>query len=70
MSGEDIYLFLESTTNDEIYFPRSFVVSPEIDFKAGQFKYTVLWKEKRNTKTGESEVLYKHEKFTPEQLKE
>ena len=67
MNGQDIYLFLDSTSNDEYYFPRSFVVSPELDYKVGQFKYTVLWKEKRNRKTGESEVLSQFKNFTPDQ---
>jgi len=67
MSGEDIYLFLDSTLDNEIFFPRSFVVSPELDYKAGQYKYTVLWKEKRNRKTGESEVLTRFKDYTPVQ---
>lgn len=66
MSGKDIYLFLDSTNDDEYYYPRSFVVAPELDYKAGQFKYTVLWKEKRNRLTGESEILYRFKDFNPE----
>ena len=66
MSGKDIYLFLDSTNDDEYYYPRSFVVSPELDYRVGQFKYTVLWKEKRNRLTGESEILYRFKDFTPE----
>ena len=68
MSGKDIYLFLDSTNDDEYYYPRSFVVAPELDYKVGQFKYTVLWKEKRNRTTGESEVLSRFKEFDPEKL--
>ncbi len=69
MNGQDIYLFLDSTSSDEYFFPRSFVVSPELDYKVGQYKYTVLWKEKRNRRTGESEVLTQFKEFTPEESK-
>ena len=68
MSGKDIYLFLDSTNDDEYYYPRSFVVAPELDYKVGQFKYTVLWKEKRNRTTGESEVLSRFKEFDPEKF--
>ena len=68
MSGKDIYLFLDSTNDDEYYYPRSFVVAPELDYKVGQYKYTVLWKEKRNRITGESEVLSRFKEFDPEKL--
>lgn len=68
MSGKEIYLFLDSTNDDEYYYPRSFVVAPELDYKVGQFKYTVLWKEKRNRTTGESEVLSRFKEFNPEKL--
>ena len=66
MSGKEIYLFLDSINDDEYYYPRSFVVAPELDYKTGQFKYTVLWKEKRNRTTGESEVLYQFKEFSPD----
>lgn len=65
-SGKDIYLFLDSMNDDEYYYPRSFVVSPELDYKIGQYKYTVLWKEKRNRITGESEVLSRYKEFDSE----
>ncbi len=68
MDGKEIYLFLDSSNDDEYYYPRSFVVSPELDYKTGQYKYTVLWKEKRNRTTGESEVLYRFKEFSPEKL--
>lgn len=68
MSGQDIYLFLDSSNDDEYYYPRSFVVAPELDYKVGQYKYTVLWKEKRNRKTGESEVLTQFKDFLPEKI--
>ena len=68
MREQEIYLFLDSTNDDEYYYPRSFVVSPDVDYKTGQFKYTVLWKEKRNRKTGESQVLYRFKEFEPEKL--
>ena len=68
MSGKDIYLFLDSVNDDEYYYPRSFVVAPELDYKTGQYKYTVLWKEKRNRITGESVVLSKFKEFDPAKL--
>lgn len=68
MSGKDIYLFLDSSNDDEYYYPRSFVIAPELDYKVGQYKYTVLWKEKRNRKTGESVVLSRFKDFNPEKL--
>lgn len=68
VSGKDIYLFLDSSSDDEIYFPRSFVVAPDVDYKTGQYKYTVLWKEKRNRTTGESEVLSRFKEFDPEKV--
>lgn len=68
MNGQDIYLFLDSSDENEYYFPRSFVVGPELDYKVGQYKYTVLWKEKRNRKTGESEVLTQFKDFSPEKI--
>lgn len=69
MSGQEIYLFLD-LANEDYYFPRSFMVEPNYDYKNGQYKYAMLWKEKRNTKTGESEVLYQLGDFTPDKLKE
>ena len=68
MNGKDIYLFLDSTNDNEYYYPRSFVVAPELDYKVGQYKYTVLWKEKRNRITGESEVLSRFKEFNPEKV--
>lgn len=68
MSGKDIYLFLDTINDNEYYYPRSFVVAPELDYKTGQYKYTVLWKEKRNRTNGESEVLYQFKEFSPEKL--
>lgn len=70
LEGREIYLFLDSSSEAEIYFPRSFVVAPELDYKTGQFKYTLLWKEKRNRISGESEVLYRFKEFSPENLTE
>lgn len=68
MAGKDIYLFLDSANDDEYYYPRSFVVAPELDYRTGQYKYTVLWKEKRNRITGESEILSQFKGFDPEKL--
>ena len=68
MSGEDIYLFLDSVNDDEFYYPRSFVVAPELDYKVGQYKYTVLWKEKRHIKNGENEVLSRFKEFNPSDM--
>ena len=68
MNGQDIYLFLDSSNDDEYYYPRSFVVGPELNYLQGQYKYTVLWKEKRNRKTGESIVLKQFKNFIPESL--
>lgn len=44
------------------------MAAPELDYKAGQYKYTVLWKEKRNRKTGESEILTQFKDFSPEKV--
>ena len=68
MNGQDIYLFLDSSNDDEYYYPRSFVIAPDLDYRVGQYKYTVLWKEKRNRKTGCSVVLTQFKNFTPETL--
>ena len=66
IQGQDIYLFLDSSNEDEYYYPRSFVVAPELNYRQGQYKYTVLWKEKRNRRTGSSEILWKFKNFSPE----
>lgn len=68
MNGQDIYLFLDSSNDDEFYYPRSFVVAPDLNYRQGQYKYTVLWKEKRNRKTGISEVLWRFKDFSPENI--
>lgn len=70
MEEQEIYLFLDASTEEEYYYPKSFVVSPEIDYKISQNQLTVLWKEKRNRKTGESEVLTQFKDFNPEILVE
>lgn len=67
ISGQDIYLFLDSSNDDEYFYPRSFVVSPDLNYCQGQYKYTVLWKEKRNRKTGERKILWKFKNFLPEE---
>ena len=66
MNDQEIYLFLDSSNDDEYFYPRSFVISPELDYSVGQYKYTVLWKEKRNRVTGESEVLTQYKDFVPQ----
>ena len=68
MKGQDIYLFLDSSNDDVYYYPRSFVVAPDLDYRQGQYKYTVLWKEKRNRKTGEGKVLWRFKNFVPKEL--
>lgn len=67
-NGQEIYLFLDAASAEDYYYPKSFVVSPEVDYKIGQNKYTVLWKEKRNRITGESEVLSRFKEFDPEKV--
>lgn len=64
-NDQEIYLFLDSSNDDEYFYPRSFVIAPELDYCVGQYKYTVLWKEKRNRVTGESEVLTRFKDFVP-----
>ena len=66
--GKDMYLFLDTASSNEIYYPRSFVVAPELDYRVGQYKYTVLWKEKRNRINGESVILSRYKDFAPEKL--
>lgn len=63
---KDLVFHQSKGNDDEYYYPRSFVVAPELNYRQGQYKYTVLWKEKRNRKTGTREVLWRFKGFSPE----
>lgn len=54
----DIYIFISKHGNEDDYFCRSFFPKENIDFRKGQAKYTLLYKEKINVLTNEIEVQY------------
>ena len=53
-----IYIFLDRLENTGSHFCRSFFPKGDKDYTVGQTKYTLLYKEKINKITGESEVQY------------
>jgi hypothetical protein len=52
------FLFIASVDEPGVYFCRSFFPMTDKDYTAGQPKYTLLYKEKKNISTGQSEILY------------
>ena len=52
------YIFTEKRTNADTQFCKSFFENKDTDYTAGQTKMTLLYKEKINTMTGESEIQY------------
>ncbi len=52
------YLFIEKRYKSEKQYCKSFIQESNIDYTYGQTKMTLLFKEKINTKTGESTVQY------------
>lgn len=65
MDGNDIYLFIDSADSD-VYFGRSFVAKSSYNYRVGQRKLTVLWKEKIHKETKRREVLYRFKNFESE----
>lgn len=67
MDGNDIYLFIDSIDEQgDVYFSRSFVAKSSYNYRVGQRKLTVLWKEKIHKKTKRRELLYRFANFEPE----
>lgn len=59
LNGQEIYIFIDKRTEDNNqYFCRSFFPKSNKDYSKNQTKYTLLYKEKINIKTGESIVQY------------
>ena len=54
----DVYIFIDKLKNSDVHFCRSFFPKGDKDYTAGQAKYTLLYKEKINLKTGKSIVQY------------
>lgn len=54
----DVYIFIDKVKNSNTHFCRSFFPKSNKDYTAGQAKYTLLYKEKINLKTGEGIVQY------------
>ena len=52
------YLFIEKRYKSEKQYCKSFIQESNIDYTYGQTKMTLLYKEKINTKTGESIIQY------------
>jgi len=61
--GDDIYLFLSQRTGAETQVCRSFFPKQKLDYTSGQPRYTLLKKEKMDTKTGEITIQY--DRLTP-----
>ncbi|MFI3325250.1 MAG: PBECR4 domain-containing protein [Clostridia bacterium] len=57
LNEDDIYIFI-SQKEDNTYFCRSFFPKTNRDYTKGQTKYTLLYKEKINLKSGETVVQY------------
>ncbi|MFI3325220.1 MAG: PBECR4 domain-containing protein [Clostridia bacterium] len=57
LESNDIYIFI-SKNEDNTYFCRSFFPKTNRDYTKGQIRYTLLYKEKINLKTGETVVQY------------
>lgn len=55
---QDIYLFLTARSETNIQVCRSFFPKKELDYSKGQPRYTLLKKEKINTKTGNIEIQF------------
>lgn len=61
--NSDIYIFIAEHKDSGKYFCRSFFPKEKKDYAAGQPRYTMLYKEKKNLNTGEITVQY--DRFTP-----
>lgn len=56
-NNTEVYIFI-SKKEDDLYFCRSFFPKSNKDYTQGQTKYTLLYKEKINLKTGEVQIQY------------
>ena len=52
------YLFIEKRDDPGKQYCKSFIQENNIDYTYGQTKMTLLYKEKINIKTGETEIQY------------
>lgn len=52
------YLFLEKRNTSEKQYCKSFIQESNIDYTYGQTKMTLLYKEKINKRTGQSQIQY------------
>ena len=57
LENRNLYLFL-SQKSDDTYFCRSFFPEGNKDYTKNQASWTLLYKKKRNLKTGEEIILY------------
>lgn len=57
-NSSDVYIFIDKLKDSDVHFCRSFFPKGDKDYTIGQAKYTLLYKEKINLKTGESVVQY------------
>lgn len=64
-SGNDIYIFIEEKKFPGLYFCRSFFPKEKKDYTIGQPQFTLLFKEKITTNTGERVVQY--DRLSPRQ---
>ena len=63
--NSDIYIFIAEHKASGKYFCRSFFPKEKKDYAAGQPRYTMLYKEKKNLNTGEIAVQY--DRLTPKE---
>lgn len=56
--GNPVYLFLAQRTGTDTQVCRTFFPKAEKDYTEGQPRYTLLKKEKKNLKTGETEIQF------------
>lgn len=63
LRGNEVYLFLAQRANAETQVCRSFFPKQQLDYTAGQPRYTLLKKEKTDTRTGAVTVQY--DRLTP-----
>lgn len=56
--GNPVYLFLAQRIGTDIQVCRTFFPKTEKDYTEGQPRYTLLKKEKKNLKTGETEIQF------------
>ena len=61
--ADTLYIFIAKEKEQDVFFCRSFFPKTGKDYTKGQAKYTLLYKEKINRKTGETIVQY--DRLTP-----